>query len=264
MRKPLFFLCTYFLSTMAFANWSVHSVQGAVTLKKGQFVTGERKISAPAGSSVVFKQGSERWTLSFSAPSVVSVSPFSEDLLARFISGDFQLKSAGEPKHSFHVEFAGWRLSKSKGQLKIKKNGDMAQVRNLQESLWIKKSDLSDAPQEIAALTSFQLRSEQEIFGFESLAKLAPPAKWSWGASRHPSSAVSKGSSLCAMPKGQFEQCAWKCMGQRNPRASRCDTGYAHVHCVRMTCSADGQWKWATLVPGGECDANSIRVDQCQ
>lgn len=264
MLKSLFFLSTYFLSSLALAHWSVHSVQGSVNLKKGHQLTAEQKVSAPAGSAVIFKQGPELWTLNFSAPTVVHMAPFSEGLLVHLVSGDFQLKSTGKNQNPFSVEFAGWRFSKNKGQVKVKMSGDGARVTNVTEPLWIKKSDLSDAPQEIASATSFQLRPDQEIFGFESFANLAVPAQWSWGATRRPSSQSAKSSSLCAAPKGQFEQCAWKCMGQKNSRATRCDTGYAQVHCVRMTCTADGQWKWATLVPGGECEPHTIRVDQCQ
>lgn len=64
----------------------------------------------------------------------------------------------------------------------------------------------------------------------------------------------------CAQPKGEAQQCAWKCFGGKGKACENSQT----TQCVRFTCSLGGEWKLPTRVPGKECRGQSVVVNSCQ
>lgn len=67
-----------------------------------------------------------------------------------------------------------------------------------------------------------------------------------------------KESSICASPKGQFDQCAWTC---KNPGQGKCED------CVRQRCNGNGVWAEQTQVSEGsarvQCPAKGSIVKAC-
>jgi hypothetical protein len=64
----------------------------------------------------------------------------------------------------------------------------------------------------------------------------------------------------CEQPKGETQQCAWKCFGGKGKGCENSQT----TQCVRFTCSMGGEWKLPTRVPGKECRGQSVVVNSCQ
>ncbi|MBX3022008.1 MAG: FecR domain-containing protein [Bdellovibrionales bacterium] len=69
---------------------------------------------------------------------------------------------------------------------------------------------------------------------------------------------------ICKDPKGFFDQCAWKCVG--NPGGEKtCRTDLPQVSCMRSRCNANGQWADETkLAPKtGTCPPVGFAVKAC-
>ncbi len=71
---------------------------------------------------------------------------------------------------------------------------------------------------------------------------------------------------LCQSPKGQFNQCLWKC--ENNPSGqSTCRTDLSGVSCVRKKCDLNGRWSQTERVPAStgtvQCSAEGAVVGAC-
>ncbi len=66
--------------------------------------------------------------------------------------------------------------------------------------------------------------------------------------------------SLCQSPKGEFNQCAWKCVN--NPDGeSRCRTDIPNVRCVRSKCDASGRWSSEERLPSSHGSSHCQAAD---
>jgi hypothetical protein len=63
----------------------------------------------------------------------------------------------------------------------------------------------------------------------------------------------------CLQPKGQAQQCAWKCFGGQG---KKCENSQ-NTQCVRFTCTMGGEWKLPTRVSGKECRGSAVVVNSC-
>ena len=70
---------------------------------------------------------------------------------------------------------------------------------------------------------------------------------------------------ICSQPKGQLNQCYWKCVN--NPKGEkRCRTDLPHVNCVRRLCNANGDWADEMRLPAtffDKCHPKEIKVGPC-
>jgi hypothetical protein len=71
---------------------------------------------------------------------------------------------------------------------------------------------------------------------------------------------------ICEKPRGSFNQCMWKCVG--NPDGSKtCRTELSQVRCVRSRCNGNGEWAEETRVPAAAsqalCPAAGTLVKDC-
>jgi hypothetical protein len=274
-------LAIYFLGTsLAQANWTVKTIKGAVQLHKkslrvGQTLPAVSHLQAQAGS-LTLKHGSDSWILDFDNKTDLKISQ-SEDLTltGQLISGGIKLRAPATNTIPFVLDFGDWQLRKTHGSVRVRGGKVTSEVSVLNESgsLWMKNENLGPA-QEVPELIKFKIQNGEDIYSFENITAKVVSSSWSLGSAsvkpkKNRTPAAQAGvsgktsiSSLCHSPSANFEQCAWKCFG--SAAGGACDTGRPQTHCVRFMCTADGQWKLPTLVPGGECSTKDARVDQCQ
>lgn len=265
--------------SVSFAKWQAQDVQGILFVKKkqlqmGQILPLQSSYSSTESGYLTLKNGKEKWILRFGKNSHFFLSLTEGQLGATWKSGGLSIQAIADNKIPFDFYFAQWKLRKTQGLLKVSGSKDEAWVSNDKGHVWIKKTESTEPAQEMPEAIKFKLQSDESIFAFEnekltSEKKIKPWMNFNSSSMRSRAPASLKKSKkdpsmLCQAPQGQFQQCAWQCNGRSNKKEDRCETGYADTHCVRFMCTAGGQWKWPTLVPGGECPAAGTRVDQCQ
>lgn len=177
--------------------------------------------------------------------------------------GDVTVDSI-DAKDMLVIDAGLWRLGKSTGSVKIAVTAEGLSLRNkkgqafLRKDQLIAKSESVDEGMELVISQDFGIVHSDKT-PEEPLRKLQLQ---DLGASKRrvlASAAIDIDG--CSNPRGDIQQCAWKCFGAKK-KSKGCENTET-TQCVRFMCSLGGEWKLPTRVSGKECKADAIVVDSC-
>lgn len=180
--------------------------------------------------------------------------------------GDFVIKEIFA-KEMIVFDAGEWRVGKSTGQLRWTTKQTDVVIKNEKEHAFLRRDQLIAKSESIDPGMELVISSD---FGIVYAEQDTPQTRQKWNLktafSGKKNQRLLASSALamngCTEPKGEVQQCAWKCFGAKN-KSKQC-TNSEVTQCVRFTCSIGGEWKLPTRVPSNECQAHSVVVDSCQ
>lgn len=177
--------------------------------------------------------------------------------------GDVLVESI-DAKDMLVIDAGLWRLGKSMGSVKLAVTQEGISLKNkkgqalLRKDQLIAKSEPIDEGMELVISQDFGIVHSDKSHE-EPLRKLH--LKESSASGRRVLASAAIDIDGCSNPKGDLQQCAWKCFGAKK-KSKGCENTET-TQCVRFMCSLGGEWKLPTRVSGKECKSEAIVVDSC-
>lgn len=242
------------------AKWNGKKMRAS---KTQSFLDEDGTLSTAQKQSATFSFGAIKGRLDLAAHSEVRVIKEDDHLVFHPLKGSVALKNISAP-HMVIFDVGEWRVGKTAGDMRWSQKKNDALIENSKGEAFLRRDQLIAKSESLPEGMELVISDDYGIVHADR-----DESQWKKTYQLHEKSSSPKqrrvlasssiSSEGCAQPRGEAQQCAWKCFGAKGKSCVNSET----TQCVRFTCSLGGEWKMPTRVSGKECKANSVEVHSC-